>query len=306
MAATGKVSDLRENLFEQRREVGSQVERRPEALYLYGVDVLGTRDVLSYFGDYGATFVEWLDDSSCNVLFPDVNSTKRALVGRGTPLPPDVVAQPQAEQAAAAEAAAAAETVRPGDPVPAPPPVRYQPELPVPDNLADVANIPYLWVKGEDFVKNGTPVSLVYRMATVLDVRDMAAPKRTRELWKSGGGGGEGRGRGGRGGRGGKRRFQRGGGEGGEGEDMDVDEEAEGPGDGMEHDGDEEHVAKRQRGARGGQRHVVKATRRALRPYGGLDLMEGSAPLPAGGHVLDYTELEDEAPATEPVPASQP
>lgn len=87
--------------------------------------------------------------------------------------------------------------------------------------------------QGEDFVKNGTPVSLVYRMATVLDVRDMAAPKRTRELWKSGGGGGEGRGRGGRGGRGGKRRFQRGGGEGGEGEDMDVDEEAEGPGDGM-------------------------------------------------------------------------
>lgn len=85
--------------------------------------------------------------SAGNVLFPDVNSTKRALVGRGTPLPPDVVAQPQAEQAAAAEAAAAAETVRPGDPVPAPPPVRYQPELPVPDNLADVANIPYLWVK---------------------------------------------------------------------------------------------------------------------------------------------------------------
>ena len=42
----------------------------------------------------------------------------------------------------------------------------------------------------------------------------------------------------------------------------------------QEHDGDEEHVAKRQRGARGGQRHVVKATRRALRPYGGLDLME--------------------------------
>ncbi|KAG2451293.1 hypothetical protein HYH02_003899 [Chlamydomonas schloesseri] len=290
------------DLFEQRREVGSHVERRPEAIYLYGVDVMGTRDVLSYFGDYGATFVEWLDDSSCNVLFPDVNSTKRALVGRGTPLPPEVVTQPQSEEAAAAEAAAMAAAVRPGDPVPPPPAVRYQPELPVPDNLADVANIPYVWVKGEDFMKNGTPVSLVYRMATVVDVRDMAAPKRTRELWKSGGagggGGGEGRGRGGRGGRGGKRRFQR-----GDGDDMDVDEE-EGPGDTMEHDAEEEdRGAKRQRGARGGQRHVVKAARQVLRPYGGLDLMAGPAPLPAGGHVLDYTELEDEAPATEPDPA---
>ncbi|KAG2435731.1 hypothetical protein HXX76_006928 [Chlamydomonas incerta] len=291
------------DLYEQRREVGSDVERRPEAIYLYGVDVMSTREVLSYFGDYGATFVEWLDDSSCNVLFPDVNSTKRALVGRGTPLPPEVVAQPQSEEQAAAEAAAMAAAVRPGDPVPAPPAVRYQPELPVPDNLADVANIPYVWVKGEEFTKKGTPVSLVYRMATVLDVRDMAAPKRTRELWKSGGAGGEGRGRGGRGGRGGKRRFQRGG-EGGEDDAMDVDEEVEGPGDGMEHDGEDDRGAKRQRGARGGQRHVVKAARQVLRPYGGLELMEGAAPLPADGHVLDYTELEDEAPAAQPDPAA--
>ncbi len=52
--------------------------------------------------------------------------------------------------------------------------------------------------QGRDFIKNGTPVSLVYRMATAADVRDMSAPKRTRELWKAaGGGGGRGGGRGG-------------------------------------------------------------------------------------------------------------
>ncbi len=44
------------------------MQRRPEAIYLYGVDVMGTRDVLAYFGEWGATFVEWLDDSSCEAL----------------------------------------------------------------------------------------------------------------------------------------------------------------------------------------------------------------------------------------------
>jgi hypothetical protein len=48
--------------------VDASVQRRPEAIYLYGVDVMGTRDVLAYFGEWGATFVEWLDDSSCEAL----------------------------------------------------------------------------------------------------------------------------------------------------------------------------------------------------------------------------------------------
>lgn len=50
---------------------------------------MSTADCLSYFSDYGPTFVEWIDDSSCNVLFEDDYTAKRALVGRGNPLPPD-------------------------------------------------------------------------------------------------------------------------------------------------------------------------------------------------------------------------
>ena len=53
------------DLYEKRREVGTDVERRPEAIYLYGVDVMSTREVLSFFTEYGPVFVEWLDDSSC-------------------------------------------------------------------------------------------------------------------------------------------------------------------------------------------------------------------------------------------------
>ena len=77
------------DVLEERKEHGADIPRRPEAIHLYGVDCMSTSDCLSYFGDYGPTFVEWIDDSSCNVLFEDEFTTKRALIGRGKPLPPD-------------------------------------------------------------------------------------------------------------------------------------------------------------------------------------------------------------------------
>ncbi|KAG0211692.1 hypothetical protein BGX28_007586 [Mortierella sp. GBA30] len=52
---------------------------RPEAVHLYGTDEMSTKDVLAYFEAYGPSHVEWIDDSSCNVVFPDVYSAKRAL-----------------------------------------------------------------------------------------------------------------------------------------------------------------------------------------------------------------------------------
>ena len=77
------------DVLEERKEHGADIPRRPEAIHLYGVDCMSTSECLSYFGDYGPTFVEWIDDSSCNVLFEDEFTTKRALIGRGKPLPPD-------------------------------------------------------------------------------------------------------------------------------------------------------------------------------------------------------------------------
>lgn len=55
------------DLFEERKEVGKDVERRKDAIYLYGVDVMSTRDVLHYFTAYGPSFVEWINDSSCEL-----------------------------------------------------------------------------------------------------------------------------------------------------------------------------------------------------------------------------------------------
>jgi hypothetical protein len=56
------------DLFEERQDVDPLIERRPDAVYLYGVDVMSTKDVLSYFSDYGPTYVEWLNDSACKYV----------------------------------------------------------------------------------------------------------------------------------------------------------------------------------------------------------------------------------------------
>lgn len=77
------------DVLEERKEHGADIPRRPEAIHLYGVDCMSTSECLAYFGDYGPTFVEWIDDSSCNILFEDEFTAKRALIGHGKPLPPD-------------------------------------------------------------------------------------------------------------------------------------------------------------------------------------------------------------------------
>lgn len=51
----------------------------------------GRGQVLSYFGEFQPVFVEWLDDSSCNVLFGDAFTAKRAIFSLGKPLPPEDV-----------------------------------------------------------------------------------------------------------------------------------------------------------------------------------------------------------------------
>lgn len=147
------------DLLETKKDVDKEVERREDAVYLYGVDVMSTTDVLQYFGDYGPTFVEWIDDSSCVVQFRDSLSTRRAIVGLGQPL--------DAEE----EEALQADTSSDPGPSGTTPPI-------------DPDVVTYKWHKGKDFLKHQTPVNLMLRMATVMDKKDSSAPPRSRELWK--------------------------------------------------------------------------------------------------------------------------
>lgn len=56
------------DLFEERADAPADAPRRPDAIYLYGVDVMSTADIKQYFGDYAPRFVEWINDSSCGWL----------------------------------------------------------------------------------------------------------------------------------------------------------------------------------------------------------------------------------------------
>jgi len=171
------------NLHEEKKEVGRGTERRPDTVYLYGVDNMSTRDCKNYFTRFIPKYVEWLNDSSCNVVFADAATAKRAIAHLGKAIPaadlPDDMA------------------------------IDYDP--------ADVRNVEWQWHRGEDYtLRDGTRVPLLLRMATVEDIKaPLEERKRSRYLWlmgqttHGGGGGKYGRGRGG-GERGRRRRGERG------------------------------------------------------------------------------------------------
>eukprot|EP00276_Gloeochaete_wittrockiana_P018069 CAMPEP_0184335762 /NCGR_PEP_ID=MMETSP1089-20130417/4274_1 /TAXON_ID=38269 ORGANISM="Gloeochaete wittrockiana, Strain SAG46.84" /NCGR_SAMPLE_ID=MMETSP1089 /ASSEMBLY_ACC=CAM_ASM_000445 /LENGTH=358 /DNA_ID=CAMNT_0026660589 /DNA_START=39 /DNA_END=1115 /DNA_ORIENTATION=+ len=77
--AKGDQMDL--DLRDSRKDCDVTVERRPEAIHLYGTDDMNTTDILKYFTEYGPTWVDWINDSSCNVVFEDIYTAKRAIKG---------------------------------------------------------------------------------------------------------------------------------------------------------------------------------------------------------------------------------
>ncbi|OMJ69712.1 hypothetical protein SteCoe_32500 [Stentor coeruleus] len=52
---------------------------RMNSLYLYGVDYLSTTKILNYFHYFSPSKVEWLNDTSCNVIFPNEDNALQAL-----------------------------------------------------------------------------------------------------------------------------------------------------------------------------------------------------------------------------------
>jgi len=54
---------------------------------MHGTDNMHTKDVLKYFIEYGPSHVEWINDSSCNIVFEDIFTAKRALEGTSTLTP---------------------------------------------------------------------------------------------------------------------------------------------------------------------------------------------------------------------------
>jgi len=59
---------------------------RPEAVHVYGTDSMSTRDILSIFSEYGPSHLEWINDSSCNIVWMDSESAARVVWVLGEPI----------------------------------------------------------------------------------------------------------------------------------------------------------------------------------------------------------------------------
>ncbi|KAL4167099.1 hypothetical protein KRP22_012586 [Phytophthora ramorum] len=92
---------------------------RDDALHVYSLDdkfqQVRTSDVLEYFVGYGPAYVEWLNDSSCTVVFQDNFTAGRALIALAKKIPPQSLKQKKEAWKAAGDAPASGEDVEMAD-----------------------------------------------------------------------------------------------------------------------------------------------------------------------------------------------
>lgn len=68
------------------------VKAVPEKIHLFAIDwaafkQMRSDDVMAYFSEYGPSYIEWIGDLSCNVIFQDKFSAIRAMEGMSQPIP---------------------------------------------------------------------------------------------------------------------------------------------------------------------------------------------------------------------------
>lgn len=83
----GVVRDL-SGLRVPRRDPEDDEQLRPEAIHIYGsFDNVYSSDIMQWFGEYGASRIEWLHDCGANIVFNDEITAKRAMRGLSRDLP---------------------------------------------------------------------------------------------------------------------------------------------------------------------------------------------------------------------------
>ena len=141
-------ADVAQDFFESRVDPEVDASWRSDAVHLYGVDHMTTNDCMGYFHEYGPVFVEWINDSSCNVVFNDEHTARRAIRMKGVAMNPE--ANPDGGLALPAGTCA---------------------EM--------------LWHSGPEFRKDGRIIQLSFRLATEEDVKP-DGEARSRMLWRGG------------------------------------------------------------------------------------------------------------------------
>lgn len=76
-----ELKKLYQSLGMKPEEGTSEKHYRLNALHMRGTEEMSTQDIFSYFKDFGAASIEWINDYSCNVVWLDESSAARALLG---------------------------------------------------------------------------------------------------------------------------------------------------------------------------------------------------------------------------------
>ncbi|OQR97775.1 hypothetical protein THRCLA_06856 [Thraustotheca clavata] len=79
----------------ERSDLDPTLELREDAIHMYSLDdaftTVRTRDILAYFTGYGPSYVEWINDSSCTIVFHDNFTVSRALLSLSADIPNDIL-----------------------------------------------------------------------------------------------------------------------------------------------------------------------------------------------------------------------
>ena len=148
-------AEVVQDFFERRVDPELDASWRADAVHLYGVDHMTTAECVGYFSEYGPVFCEWINDSSCNVVFNDETTARRAIRMKGVAMG----AEANPDGGLALPAGTCAEM---------------------------------LWHAGPEFHKDNRAIQLSFRLATEEDIKPDGKIK-SRYLWLAGKGGGRGK-----------------------------------------------------------------------------------------------------------------
>ena len=148
-------AEVVQDFFERRVDPELDASWRADAVHLYGVDHMTTAECVGYFYEYGPVFCEWINDSSCNVVFNDETTARRAIRMKGVAMG----AEANPDGGLALPAGTCAEM---------------------------------LWHAGPEFHKDNRAIQLSFRLATEEDIKPDGKIK-SRYLWLAGKGGGRGK-----------------------------------------------------------------------------------------------------------------
>ncbi|XP_002734983.1 nuclear cap-binding protein subunit 3-like [Saccoglossus kowalevskii] len=95
----GKVDDEKMELDSSLEQfINDDEDIRLDALHLKGVDNMSTQDIFDYFKEFQPGSIEWIDDTSCNVVWLDPHTARRALLARSKQMSTTAVQEDNSSQ----------------------------------------------------------------------------------------------------------------------------------------------------------------------------------------------------------------